>query len=169
MHYPTHSANMLLQKIYHVKLKPVSKFEHWSWVYENSQPSFWPCWRWQNTFYFLLFLEQWAIHSQGWAANSRSQDNCSSSFESEAAACLRDVGVTTQTGCGAEQSTCVFVCRREAEAHRVSQVSRIPVWGLFQARLPSDSAFNGSWPCKTGSKRHLDWYAASFQYHLCVC
>lgn len=62
--------------------------------------------------------------------------NCGSSLEREASACLRDDGVTTQTGCGAEQSTCVFVCRREAEAHWASQVSRIPVWGLFQERLP---------------------------------
>ena len=32
-----------------------------------------------------------------------------------------------------------------------------------------DSAFNGSWPCKTASKGNLGWYAASSQCHLCVC
>lgn len=68
--------------------------------------------------------------------------------------------------CGAVH-LCVCAQERGREAHWVSHAYLYE--GCSKESCPSDSAFNGSWPCKTGSKGNLDWYAASFQCHLCVC
>lgn len=72
--------------------------------------------------------------------------------------------MTTQTGCGAERSTCV--CARGSvgcKSHAYLYV------GCAVAGCPSDSASHGSRPSKTENKRNLDCYAVSFQCHLCVC
>lgn len=81
---------------------------------------------------------------------------------------LRGLSVTTQTGCGAEQSTCVFVCERQQWIGCCTSHAYL-YEGCAEGGCPSDSALHGSWPSKAVSERNPDWYAVSFQCHLRVC
>lgn len=52
--------------------------------------------------------------------------------------------MTTQTGCGAEQSTCVFVCKREVAAYLgVVGLTHTCVRVCAEGGCPSDSALHG--------------------------
>lgn len=94
------------------------------------------------------------------AKKSSWQDNRSSSLEGEATLRAWDAfGVTTQTGCGAEQSTCVFACRGERQRRAGCRRSH----AYLREGCPSDSAFNGSSALQDRQrKENPAWYAALF-------
>lgn len=87
---------------------------------------------------------------------------------------LGNMSVTTQTGCGAEQSTSVCVSVFAGGSRQCVGFSRSHAYlyeSFAEGGCPSDSVLHGSWPSKTNSietPRLVCWVFFSM-CHLCVC